>query len=112
MSNSQMAQPDPSFVGMPRSRLGWWSIGLASYFSLFVAWPLYVQATPNARRRSFPIRCMRACSRRGGGLHHRDYRRCAGPRDKARAVRSDPVSVLLGALCFSGRSARLAGLNQ
>lgn len=51
MSNS----PDgpsrsPSFVGMPRSRLGWSSVGLAALFlGLFVAWLLYIQATPIAR---------------------------------------------------------------
>lgn len=36
---------DSSFFGMPRSRLGWWSIGLAALFlGLFVAWLLYVLA--------------------------------------------------------------------
>jgi hypothetical protein len=40
----------PSFVGMPRSRLGWWSIGLAlGFLGLFTAWWLYVQATPMPR---------------------------------------------------------------
>src|SRR5919109_817117 len=40
----------PSFVGMPRSRLGRWSIGLAVQFlGLFAAWLLYVQATPIPR---------------------------------------------------------------
>jgi hypothetical protein len=35
---------------MPRTRLGWWSIGLATTFLvLFVLWLLYVQATPMAR---------------------------------------------------------------
>jgi uncharacterized integral membrane protein len=51
MNNSQDGPGrGPSFVGMPRSRLGWWSIGLAGLFlGLFVAWLLYVQATPIAR---------------------------------------------------------------
>jgi hypothetical protein len=51
MSNSQDGPSRRlSFVGMPRSRLGWWSIGLAIIFlGLFVAWLLYVQATPIAR---------------------------------------------------------------
>jgi hypothetical protein len=40
----------PSFLGMPRSRLGCWSTGLAVLFlALFVAWLVYVQATPIAR---------------------------------------------------------------
>jgi uncharacterized integral membrane protein len=35
---------------MPRTRLGWWSIGLAATFVvLFVVWLLYVEATPMAR---------------------------------------------------------------
>ena len=39
-----------SFVGMPRTRLGWWSIGLAiAFLVFFVLWLLYVQATPMAR---------------------------------------------------------------
>ena len=51
MSNSQEGPSRSlSFVGMPRSRLGWWSVGLAALFlGLFVAWLLYVQATPIAR---------------------------------------------------------------
>ena len=55
MSNSPDGpSPSPSFVGMPRSRLGWWSIGLAVLcLGLFVAWLLYVQATPIARSTFF-----------------------------------------------------------
>src|SRR5262249_52013529 len=51
MSNSQEGPSrPPSFVGMPRSRLGWWSITLAVLFlGLFVAWLLYVQAIHVAR---------------------------------------------------------------
>ena len=51
MSNSQDGPSrSPSFVGLPRSRLGWWSTGLAVLFlGLFVAWLLYVRATPIAR---------------------------------------------------------------
>jgi uncharacterized integral membrane protein len=51
MSNIQDGSSrSPSFVGMPRTRLGWWSIGLATTFLvLFVLWLLYVQATPMAR---------------------------------------------------------------
>jgi uncharacterized integral membrane protein len=51
MSNSQdCSGRSPGFVGMPRTRLGWWSIGLAiTFLALFVLWLLYVQATPIAR---------------------------------------------------------------
>ena len=51
MSNGEDGpSPSPRFVGMPRSRPGWWSIGLAILFlALFVAWLLYVRATPVAR---------------------------------------------------------------
>ena len=48
MNNSQdLPSRRPSFVGMPRSRLGLWSVGLAVLFlGLFVTWLLYVQARP------------------------------------------------------------------
>ena len=51
MSNSEDGSiRSPSFLGMPRSRLGWWSIGLAvAFLGLFVAWLLYVWAIPIAR---------------------------------------------------------------
>ena len=51
MSNSQDGSSrSPSFVGMPQTRLGWWSIGLAiKFLALFGIWLLYVQATPMAR---------------------------------------------------------------
>jgi hypothetical protein len=51
MSNSEDGSiRSPSFLGMPRSRLGWWSIGLAvAFLGLFVAWLLYVWAMPIAR---------------------------------------------------------------
>ena len=51
MSNRQDGSSrSPSFVGMPRTWLGWWSIGLAiTFLVLFVLWLLYVQATPMAR---------------------------------------------------------------
>lgn len=51
MSNSQDGSSrSPSLVGMPRTRIGWWSIGLAiTFFALFVLWLLYVLVTPMAR---------------------------------------------------------------
>ncbi len=51
MSNIQDGSSrSPSFVGMPRTRLGWWSIGLAATFIvLFVIWLLYVGAMPKDR---------------------------------------------------------------
>ncbi len=51
MSNRQDgSRRRPSFVGMPRTWLGWSSIGLAiTFLVLFVLWLLYVQATPMAR---------------------------------------------------------------
>src|SRR5438552_14067897 len=51
MSNSQdVPSRNLSFLGMPRSQFGWWSVGLAILFiGLFVAWLLYVLATPIAR---------------------------------------------------------------
>ena len=51
MSNRQDgSRRSPSFVGMPRTWLGWSSIALAiTFLVLFVLWLLYVQATPMAR---------------------------------------------------------------
>src|SRR2546427_5859189 len=51
MSNTQDGSSrSPRFLGMPLTRLGWASIGLAVLFlGLFVAWLLYVLATPIAR---------------------------------------------------------------
>jgi hypothetical protein len=40
----------PAFLGWPRTRAGWWSIGLAfGFFPLFAAWLAYVRATPRPR---------------------------------------------------------------
>jgi hypothetical protein len=51
MSNSQEGpSQSPTFVGVPRSRLGWWSISLAiTFVVLFVLWCLYVRWRPIAR---------------------------------------------------------------
>ena len=55
MSNSQdRLGRRPSFVGVPRSRLGWWSISLAvTFFVLFVLWWLYVSWRPIPRATFF-----------------------------------------------------------
>lgn len=51
MNNSRdNSNPSPSFFGAPRTRLGWWSIVLSSsFFALFLAWLMYVKATPKVR---------------------------------------------------------------
>jgi hypothetical protein len=51
MSNSQESPSrSPTFVGVPRSRLGWWSISLAiTFVVLFVLWWFYVSWRPIAR---------------------------------------------------------------
>ena len=50
MSDQDGSSRNPGFIGMPRTRPGWWSIGLAiTFLVLFVLWLLYVQATPMAR---------------------------------------------------------------
>jgi hypothetical protein len=45
MNHSQDASSrSPSFLGMPRTRLGWWSIGLAiAFLVLFPLWLFYVE---------------------------------------------------------------------
>lgn len=49
-NNERGSRPGASFVGLPQTRPGWWSIGFAAaFFVLFAAWLLYVQATPMAR---------------------------------------------------------------
>ena len=55
MSSSQDGSSrSPRFVGMPRTRLGWSSIGLATTFlGLFVLWLLYVGATAPMDRPTF-----------------------------------------------------------
>ena len=38
------------FLGLPQTRLGWWSIGCAAIFVLlFMLWLLYLKATPMER---------------------------------------------------------------
>ena len=40
----------PAFLGPPRTRAGWLSVGLAGgFFALFAAWLAYSNATPVAR---------------------------------------------------------------
>ena len=67
MSNGQ-AGPNRSatFVGLPRSRMGWWSIGLAvTFVALFVLWWLYVTWRPINRPTFFsdPLHaCLYICA--------------------------------------------------
>jgi hypothetical protein len=51
MNNKQSgSRKSPSFIGMPRTQVGWWSMGLAvSFFVLFEVWQVYVNATPRPR---------------------------------------------------------------
>ena len=51
MGNNQNGSSQrSSFTGLPQTRTGWWSIGLAiTFMALFGLWLLYVQATPMSR---------------------------------------------------------------
>ena len=115
MSNS----PDgpsrsPSFVGMPRSRLGWWSIGLATLFlGLLVAWLLYVVATPIARPTFFSDP-LAACLYVGATVPAISGAVVGVLAFVAKRERSFLIvlSVLLGAVVLYWTIGSLAGLNQ
>lgn len=115
MSNSEdRPSPNPSFVGMPRSGLGWWSIGLAVLFiGLFVAWLLYVQATPIARPTFFsdPLHACLLLGATAAGIAGA----VAGVLALvAKGERSFMIllSVLLGAFVLYWTIGSVAGLNQ
>lgn len=104
----------PSFVGMPRSRLGWWSIGLAVLFlGLFAAWLFYVQATPVARPTFFSDP-LQACLLIGASVASIAGAIVGVLALLAKRERSFMIllSVLLGAFVLYWTIGSLAGLNQ
>lgn len=61
----------PVLGGMPRTRLGWGSIGLAIlFFVFFLLWLLYLQATPMARPTFFsdPVHAFLILSAAGAAI--------------------------------------------
>jgi hypothetical protein len=68
MSNSQEGPSrSPIFFGIPRSRLGWWSISLAiAFVVLFVLWGLYVMRWRPIARPTFYSDPLSACLSLGG----------------------------------------------
>jgi hypothetical protein len=99
---------------MPRSRLGWWSIGLAVLFlGLFVAWLLYVQATPIARPTFFsdPLHVCLLLGAAAAGITGAIVGVLAfvGKRERSFTIL---LSVLLGAFVLYWTIGSLAGLNQ
>ena len=115
MSNSHDGPSrSPSFVGMPRSRLGWWSIGLAVLFvGLFVAWLLYVQATPIARPTFFsdPLHACLLLGAAAAGITGAIVGVLALVAKRERSFMI-LLSVLLGAFVLYWTIGSLAGLNQ
>ena len=115
MSNSHDGPSrSPSFVGMPRSRLGWSSIGLAVLFlAIFVAWLLYVQATPIARPTFFSDP-LHACLLLGAAAAGSTGAIVGVLAIVAKRERSFLIllSVLLGACVLYWTIGSLAGLNQ
>src|SRR5262249_9359160 len=115
MSNSQEGPSrSPSFVGMPLSRLGWWSIGLAVLFlGLFVAWLLLLRATPVARPTFFSDR-LHACLLLGAAAAGISGAIVGILALVAKGERSLMilVSVLLGAFVLYWTIGSLAGLND
>ena len=115
MSNSQDGPSrSPSFVGMPRSRLGWWSTGLAVLFlGLFVAWLLYVRATPIARPTFFsdPLHACLLLGAAAVGITGAIVGVLAlvAKRERSFLIL---LSVLLGAFVLYWTIGSLAGLNQ
>lgn len=115
MSNSQdVPSLSPSFVGMPRSRLGWWSIGLAVLFlGLFVVWLLYVQATPIARPTFFsdPLHACLLLGAAATGIAGAIVGVLAlvAKRERSFLIL---LSVLLGAFVLYWTIGSLVGLNQ
>ena len=115
MSNSHDGPSrSPSFVGMPRSRLGWSSIGLAVLFlAIFVAWLLYVQATPIARPTFFsdPLHACLLLGAAAAGIAGAIVGVLAivAKRERSFLIL---LSVLLGAFVLYWTIGSLAGLNQ
>jgi hypothetical protein len=104
----------PSFVDVPRSQLGWWSIGLAVLFlGLFVAWLLYVRATPIARPTFFSDP-LQACLYIGATAAAISGAIVGVLAFVARRERSVLIllSVLLGAVVLYWTIGTLAGLNR
>jgi hypothetical protein len=99
---------------MPRSQLGWWSIGLAVMFlGLFLAWLLYVRATPIARPTFFSDP-LHACLLLGAAAAAITGAIVGVLALAARRERSVLIllSVLLGAFVLYWTMGSLAGLNQ
>lgn len=104
----------PTFAGMPRSRLGWWSIGLGTLFlGLFVAWLLYVQATPKTRPTFFsdPLHACLLLGAAATGISGAILGVLAIVVKRERSFLI-LVSVLLGALVLYVTIGTLAGLNN
>ena len=113
-SSQEGPSRSPTFVGVPRSRLGWWSIGLAVLcLGLFVAWLLYVQATPIARPTFFsdPLHACLLLGAAAAGIAGAIVGVLALV---ARRERSFLIllSVLLGAVVLYWTIGTLAGLNR
>jgi hypothetical protein len=115
MSNSQDdPSRSPSFVGMPRSRLGSWSIVLAVLFlALFAAWLLYVQANPIARPTFFsdPLHACLLLGAAAAGIAGAIVGVLALVTKRERSLMI-LVSVLLGAFVLYWTVGSLAGLNR
>ena len=115
MSNSQDGPSrGPSFVGMPRSRLGWSSIGLAVLcLAIFVAWLLYVLATPIDRPTFFsdPLHACLLLGAAAAGIAGAIVGVLAivAKRERSFLIL---LSVLLGAFVLYWTIGSLAGLNQ
>jgi hypothetical protein len=99
---------------VPRSQIGGWSIGLAVLFlGLFVAWLLYVQATPMARPTFFSDP-LHACLYIGATVAAISGAIVGVLAVMVKRERSFLIllSILLGAVVLYWTIGSLAGLNQ
>lgn len=105
----------PSFLGMPRTRLGWWSIGLAiGFLVLFPLWLFYVEYLRPIPRPTFfsdPLHAFLLLSAAAAGIAGAIVGVLAlvAKRERSFLIL---LSVLLGAFVLYWTIGSLAGLNQ
>jgi hypothetical protein len=116
MSNSEEGPSrSPTFVGVPRSRPGWWSISLAvTFVVLFVLWWLYVTRWRPVARPTFFSDPLHACLLLGAaaaGITGAIVGVLALVAERERSFLI-LLSVLLGAIVLYWTIGSLAGLNR
>lgn len=115
MSNDQhLPSRTPSFLGMPRSSVGWWSVGLGfAFVVLFASWLIYVdwRRIPRPTMFSDPLHaCLligAAASGIGGAAA--GLSALAAKRERSILIL---LSILLGSLVLWVTIATLVGMNE